>query len=127
MNHERLFDDVAGAHARVERRVRILKDDLHVPPRLTHLRARQLKDVPAPEQDLAGRRLDQAEHAAAGRALAAARLADEIEHLALVNREAHAVDGCDDGRSRPEAMPPDEVLDEVPDLEERHRLSDRRA
>src|SRR5439155_3323210 len=47
----------------------------------------------APEDDPAARRVEQAHDAAGERRLAAARLADDAERLALVERERDAVDG----------------------------------
>jgi hypothetical protein len=56
---QRLGDDVAHGHARVERGVRVLEDDLHLPPDLTHLAAAEPRDVAPVEDDLPGGRLDQ--------------------------------------------------------------------
>ena len=53
---ERLADDVADAHARVERGVRVLEDDLHVAAQRVHLAARRLHDVDALEGDVAAGR-----------------------------------------------------------------------
>ena len=50
------------------------------------------RDVLALEPDLARGRLDQAQDAAAGRRLAAARFADQAQRLARGEVEAHAVD-----------------------------------
>ena len=57
--------------------------------------AREREHVFAAEPHLARRRLDQPQDAAAGRRLAAARLADQPERLALLDREAHVVDRRD--------------------------------
>jgi hypothetical protein len=85
MNYERLFDDGERAHARVERRVRVLEHHLHLTPGRAHPPARESEDVLAAEPHFARGWLDQAQHAAAGRALAAARFADERERLALLH------------------------------------------
>ena len=53
VDDERLLDDVADAHARIERRVRILKDDLHVAPRRAHPARENAEHVLAAEQHLA--------------------------------------------------------------------------
>jgi hypothetical protein len=45
VDDERLLDDGADAHPRVERRVRVLKHDLHVAPRLPQPLARKAEDV----------------------------------------------------------------------------------
>ena len=96
MNDERLFDDLPRPHPRVERRIRILKHDLHLPPRCPQLATRDKReDILAAKADLARGRLDQPQQAAAGRRLAAAGLADQAERLALFDREAHVIDRGD--------------------------------
>ena len=93
VDDQRLLDDRLDAHPRVERRVRILEDHLHVPPRLAQRARGRAPSTSSPlKRDLARRRLDQAEDAAPGRRLAAARLADQAERLALLDRERHAID-----------------------------------
>ena len=68
-----LGDAVADRGAWVERRVRVLEDDLHPPPVGLERRPADARDVAAVEADRAGRRVDQPQqHAADGR-LAAAR------------------------------------------------------
>src|SRR5262249_40545476 len=82
------------------------------------------------EDHAARRRPLELEDAAAGRRLAAARLADEPERLAAPDREADAVHGADEAPRLAEQPPTDrEVLDEVPDLQQqlaaavpRHRI-----
>ena len=121
VDDERLLDDLPRAHPRVERRVRILKDDLHVAPRRRAGAPARTQHVVAAEPHVARRRLDQPQQAAAGRRLAAARLADQPERLALVDAEAHVVDRGD-ARARPEAAAAaGEMLDEMRDLDERHQ------
>ena len=102
MNDQRLLDDVARTHARIQRRVRILKYHLHVAPGRAHPAAIERQDVLAAKPHLAGRRLDQPQHASAGRALAAARFADQPVGLALLDGEAHIVHGADDRLRRAE-------------------------
>src|SRR4029079_11634090 len=119
---ETLADAVADRRSWVERRVRVLEDDLHPPPVRLELLAGQLRDVPALDEDLAGRRLDQAEQDATDRRLAATRLADQADGLAAVDREADAVDGLDRGDLAAQHPAVDrEVLHEIPDLDERCR------
>ena len=93
---DRLGDDLPDRHARIERRVRILKDHLHVLPRAAQLRAGQLRDVDVAEHHAAARRLDEPQHRAAERRLAASRFADEPERFAGKNVERHAVDRLHD-------------------------------
>ena len=76
----------------IERRVRILEDDLHLPAVGPQSRLAQARDVLAVKPDAAGGRLDQPQHGAADRRLAAAALADQAERLAALDREADAVD-----------------------------------
>src|SRR5262245_47672115 len=121
MDAKRLLDDAADAHARVQRRVRILKHDLHVASRTTHTRRRERQHVLVPEVDLARARLDEAKSAASGGALAAAGLADEPEHLPFVNRETHIVDGLDDRRWTKHTVLADEMLCEPAHFEQRHQ------
>ncbi len=118
---QRLADDVPDAHARVERGIRVLEDDLHVAAQALHLGARGAHDVDALEGDLAGGRLDQAQHAAPGGRLAAPALADEPQRLALVDVEGDAVDRVDvAGRALQHTALDGEVLLEVADLEQAH-------
>ena len=78
---ERAAQDAPHGVPAVERRVRVLEDDLeraHVGRRALRERRREL---PAVERDGARGRLDDAEQRAGERRLAAARLADEPERL----------------------------------------------
>ena len=52
MDDERLLDDVARPHARIERRVRILKHHLHVAPGRAHPRAIEREHVLAAKPHL---------------------------------------------------------------------------
>src|SRR5450756_999492 len=92
---ERLADDVAHAHARVQRGVRVLEDDLHVAAQPLHPGPRGGHDVDALEGDRAGRRRDEPQHSAPRGGLAAAALADQAKRLTLIDREADAVDRVD--------------------------------
>src|SRR5205085_6668288 len=83
------------------------------------------RDVLALEPDLARGRLDQAQDAATGRALSAARLADEAERLAGDEIEAdtaHRVHALD--LATEPAAGDREALDELLDLEERRAHRD---
>jgi hypothetical protein len=53
----RLADDLAYRHARIERRVRVLEDHLHLLADGDHLVALHLREVDAVEQDLTGGRI----------------------------------------------------------------------
>ena len=52
---DRLADDLPAGHARVERRVRVLEDDVHLAPERPQLAAREVRDVGAVEPDRARR------------------------------------------------------------------------
>src|SRR5665647_2994970 len=108
---ERLADDIAHAHARVQGGVRVLEDDLHVAAQPLHLRPRGGHDVDALEGDRAGRRRDEPQHGAPRGGLAATALADQAQGLALLDREADAVDGVDlAGGALEDPRPDGEVL-----------------
>ena len=93
VDDERLADDAADRHARVQRCERVLEDYLHVATERAKRVSAEVRDVAALEPDLAGRRLDEAQDAAAGRRLAAAGLADEPKRLSSRDVEADAIDG----------------------------------
>ena len=93
---ERLLDDVAYGHARVERREWILKDDLQLPPHALHgppvIQGREVQAGSLqPEQHFAGGGVEEAQNGAAGGRLAAAALADQPDRLAGRHVEADAV------------------------------------
>ena len=89
---QRLGDDVADRHARIERRIGILEDDLDLPADHPHLPPLQGGDVGAVEFDAARGRLDQPHDQAAGGGFAAARFADHGQRLALIDVEADIID-----------------------------------
>ena len=115
----RFTDDVADRHARVQRGVRVLEDDLDVAPKLPHRRALLGVDVDAVEGELArGRLLQPHQHPAEGR-LAAARLAHDAERLALVQVEGDAVQRLDVSHGAPQYAGLDRVvLDQVLGLQD---------
>jgi hypothetical protein len=91
---ERAAQDVADPAGRIERRVRVLEDELHVAPVAVQLPAAELVDSGLPEQDGAGGGLvDRGDHPRY-RCLAATALPDEAERGARLDREAHLVDGA---------------------------------
>ena len=95
MDLQRLADDVADRHARVERGVRILKDDLHLFAQRTQFRPAQRGDVAAVERDAAGGRVGEPQDARARGRLARARFADQAQRLAATDVEVDAVDRFD--------------------------------
>ena len=114
MDVERLADDVADRHARIQARIRILEDHLDLV--LGEFAGGELLAI---EINFAFRRLIEADDCAARRGLAAAGLADEAERLSFMKRKAHAVDGLEDGRrTAEETARRDEMFFEVLDLEQ---------
>src|SRR5262249_6102559 len=116
----RIADDLSDALARVEARVRVLEDHLHVAPQRTELARTELLDLVALEDDYSVRRLEPPDDAAAERRLPAARLSDEPERLALGDRERDVVDGMHARHLTPKhALPDREILLDVLDVDER--------
>ena len=95
VDDERLGDDLADGHARVQARVGVLEDELHVMAHALELALVHVSHVLALEHHLAVRGVREAHDAAARRGLAAARLAHEAEGLAGIDVEADVVDGLD--------------------------------
>src|SRR6202007_634687 len=121
---ERLADDVARGHARIERGEWVLEHDLHRTPNRAQLGLAEMGDVLPIDLDAAARRLDQAQHAARDRRLAAAGFADEAERLADAKRKAHAIDRMHGADPAPQnAAAQRIVFYEVGDLEEGVRAS----
>ena len=117
---ERLADDIAGRHARIERSERVLEDDLHRAPDRPQLGLAEMGDVAVVQPDAATGRLDQAQDAACHRRFAAAGLADKAERFADAEREPDAVDrvhGAD--LAAQHAAAHRIMFDEVGDLEQR--------
>src|SRR5207253_10245286 len=61
MQGEGFSEHVAHRHARVERAVRVLENDLHLAPKQPYLALREAEEIPLVEPDLARCRLDQAQ------------------------------------------------------------------
>ena len=96
MDHRGLTDDVDDAHSRIERRIRILKDHLHLElctPRRG--RARCPKRLAAPPA-LTLRRLQQADSEPSERRLAASRFANEPHDFTFTDAKIDIVDGVHD-------------------------------
>ena len=102
---QRLGQDLAHGHARIERRVGVLEDDLHVAAERAQRLAIGGAHVASLETDLAGGRLDQAQHQAAGRRLAAAGLADERQRLAGMQVEGQPSTACTAPTARCSTIP----------------------
>src|SRR5688572_16465232 len=100
MHRQHLRQHRPHAQPRVEARIRILKNDLHLAAELTHRFERQSGYLLAVELDAARCRLDESQNAAPSRRLAAAALPYQTEYFALIHRERDAID-CTDVSDRP--------------------------
>jgi hypothetical protein len=89
---QRFADDIARGHPRIEGSERVLKHDLHRTSERTQLALAETSDVGAIDVDPAACRLDQSQHAARDRRLAASGFAGQAENLADAKRKAHAID-----------------------------------
>jgi hypothetical protein len=83
-------DVLADGH-RVKKR-RVLEDHAHLEADLVELRLTHRHDVLPVDEDLAARRLDEADEQAQERALARARAADDGERLPVVDRQADVLE-----------------------------------
>src|SRR5262249_20015521 len=113
-----LRDDLAHGHARVQRRVRILEDDLELTSNLPHAPARQLRDVLTVEDDPSVGRIEKPDHRPSERRLSASGLADQTERLTCAKRQDDPVD-CVNLPDAPleDARRGREMLDEARDRE----------
>ena len=89
-------DDVFDRHARIQARVRILEDDLHLAPERPHIARRERHEVTAVVHDASEGRLHEAEDETTERALATAALADESHRLAAPDSNRNAVDSTEE-------------------------------
>ena len=92
MNDQRLRDDLADGHTRVQTRIGILENELHVVTHALQVLLVHGGDVLTIEEDLATRGVREAHDAAASRGLTAAGLTNEAEGLAGKDVEADVVD-----------------------------------
>ena len=120
MQRQRLAQDLADRHARIERGVGVLEDDLRLPAERAQLVGVEREQVAALETDAAGIRLDQAQHQPADGGFAAAGFADQRQRLAGIDMEADAVDRPDERRRPAEQIARGrEMLDQVFGFEQR--------
>ncbi len=98
MHDQRLADDVAHGHARVQGGIGVLEDHLHPAAHLPQRFALQLGQVLALKVDLTSRRAIELQDGPSGRRLATARFAHQAQGLALQDVKANAIhrlDGAD--------------------------------
>jgi hypothetical protein len=94
VDDERLLDNLSRSHARVQRGIRILKNDLHVASRESKFLPRVLEDVRPAKPHFSRGGFDEPEDAAARGGLAAAGFPNKAERLTFVDRECHVVNGA---------------------------------
>ena len=92
---QRLADDVAHSHARIQRGIGVLEDHLHVTASAPHVAAADLGQFVVGKLHAAGRGHFQLQDSPAGGRLAAAAFADQTERLTLIDIETDAVNGLD--------------------------------
>ena len=97
MHNQRLADDVAGGHPRVQGTVGVLKDHLHLPPHHPHIAGGEAGQFLAVENHIAGGGPVQLEDAAAGGGLAAAAFPHQAQGFPAADKETHIVHRLDLG------------------------------
>jgi len=117
MDDERFFDDGADAHAGVERRIGILKDDLEIATGAPQVSCVERCQVGALEDDLSRCGLDQPQDAAAGGRLSTAGFTDQAERLAGSHIETDVVNSAH-GAAAAQPSAAAELLYEMRDLQE---------
>ena len=95
VHHRRFADDIDHPLTRIKRRVGILKDHLHLELLRTGDALAGFNELRAPPKAHAGGRGQQACSDPSQRRLAASRLADQPDYLALQNHQVDAIDGMD--------------------------------
>src|SRR5690349_729412 len=93
MDLERLGDDAADRHARVQARVRVLKDHLHPAPHAPQVATLELGELVTLEIHAAGGGPIELQDGPTGGGLAAAALAHQAERLAATDEERDVVHG----------------------------------
>src|SRR5215471_5307899 len=97
VDNQRLGDDVLYPEARIQRRERILKDDLQVAPETSHLTGRCGQKIASLEVDISPSGLNEPKNQASKRALARSRFSYQAERFAGLNVEGNVVDSPDVG------------------------------
>src|ERR1043166_1624859 len=91
MYDERLGDDRSNAKPRVEARIRILKNDLHLAPEFLHFIMRQVDDVAVFELYFPARRFDQPQKASADSRFSTARFTHQPECFTLCEAKRNII------------------------------------
>ena len=117
MDRERSSNDLLDRLSRIERRVRVLEDHLHLTTKRAKASRRRPRDVAAVEPDRAAGGIEEAQHETGRRRLPAARLADDTQRLTASDGQTHVFHGMDSALcSREHAVLHGEVLRDVPKL-----------
>src|SRR6516164_3518113 len=95
MDGQWLAHYLAGGHARIERRIRVLINHLHLTPIRQHLRRAETSDVLAANEDLPLRWLEQFQQGSTDGRFAAAALANKPQSFAPIDMKRDAVDSVD--------------------------------
>ena len=95
MNDQRLSNDVFHAKARIERRERILKNNLQIAAQPAHVPAASRQQVAPFKANRSRSRLNQSQNQSSQRALARARLANQSQRLAGLNVERNLIHSSD--------------------------------
>jgi len=96
---QRLGENLADSHARIERGIGILENELRIPSQRRELTLFENCDISAVEAYSPARRINQPQHQPAERCLTASGLANERERRAGIERKAHRIN-CGDGCGR---------------------------
>ena len=115
VNHQRFCNDVADLHARIQRRIWILKDDLHLVSQFAQLALAHCGNVASLKFNVTTRWFDEPQQAAAGSRFTTSGLAHQTESLAARDIERHAVDGAPNVVATLDGK----VFDDVADADER--------
>src|SRR6266446_8474077 len=120
VNDQGFANDRADVHARIERCIRVLKDNLDVAAQDAKLACLQRSDILAFKMDLAPGRFDQAKHATPGGRFTTAGCANQPEGFAAVDVKIDTVDSMDAASLTAEqAAPERKFLGQIPDPEQR--------
>src|SRR5471032_3079007 len=113
MQRDRLANDLTYRHARIQRRKRILKDDLHLAAQAAHGLGAKMRDVLAFIDHAAFGAIDKTQQQAAERRLAATRFPNDGKRLALLHGERDTVHRVDRRRAREQVAGTAEVFGQV--------------
>ena len=110
MKAQRLGQDLPGAHARIQRRLRILENHLHSPPKAPPPALGKIVHPPPVEKNAPRVRANQAENDAGQGGFSAAGLAHHAKDFAAPDGKRNAVERARDDAPPGEFAPADEAL-----------------